>query len=578
MPHRFATTARSLVRLTFVAAALVLLAGFSRCDDPGAARWATWGGDLHNTHFAHGETAIDVTNVSHLQVKWVFHAKGDVSAIPTVSDRLVYVTDWGPLGLGGWIHAIDRETGASVASKPVIEFTLNALDDGSRSSPAIDGDRLIFGDMRSQPTAAIGILPGASGASLYAVSRTTGALLWRTILDPHPLAVVTQSPVVYGGRVYVGVSSLEETASKLVYPCCSFQGSMLALDAATGQIRWRTPMLPTNGGAPGGFSGAAVWGSAPAIDEQRRVVYVGTGNLYSTPSDLAACIAQYRGDAQAQQTQCYDELDPPDDYAESILALDLDTGAVRWARKLHNYGAWNFACDPALVPWAPTNTANCFDLDSLDYDFGQAPMLLTTKAGRDLVVAGQKSGVFWAFDPDQGGATVWARAVAPGGELGGMEFGAATDGERIYTQSTNFSHLSFPLVAGAHAGETVNGGIWAALDAATGTILWETPDPLSSLPLTGSIAHPAWGPGLGEGFFAVDMGPLTVSNGVVFAGSMDRQGHMYAMNAATGEILWSFASGASVASAPSIVDGVLYWGSGYHEGSEGNAVYAFGLP
>jgi polyvinyl alcohol dehydrogenase (cytochrome) len=562
--------------LALLTVALTALPGFPSCGDPGAARWPTWGGDLHNTHYARGETAIDPTNVARLQVKWVFHGKGDISAIPTVSDRLVYVPDWGPAGLGGWLHAIDRATGTSVASKAIFDYSLNALDDGSRTSPAIDGDRLIFGDQRSEPTAAIGVLPGASGASVYAVSRTTGALLWKTNLDPHPLAVVTQSPVVYGGRVYVGVSSLEETAAKLAYPCCSFQGSMLALDAATGRIVWRTPMLPDNGRAPGGFSGAAVWGSAPAIDEQRRVVYVGTGNLYSTPRALSDCIASHRGDPQGQSA-CYAALDPSDDYAESVLALDLDTGAVRWSRKLHNYGAWTFACDPSLVPWVGTNTANCFDLESLDYDFGQAPMLLTTH-GRDLVVAGQKSGVFWAFDPDAGGATVWARAVAPGGELGGMELGAATDGDRIYTQSTNFSHVAFPLVAGAHAGETVNGGIWAALDAATGAILWETPDPLASKPLKGTIAHPLWGPGLGEGFFATDMGPLTVANGVVFAGSLDLQGHMYAMNAATGDILWSFASGASVASAPAIVDGVLYWGCGYHDGSEGNALYAFALP
>jgi polyvinyl alcohol dehydrogenase (cytochrome) len=144
-------------------------------------------------------------------------------------------------------------------------------------------------------------------------------------------------------------------------------------------------------------------------------------------------------------------------------------------------------------------------------------------------------------------------------------------------QNTNFSHTTMQLTVGAHAGETALGGIWAAIDVATGEVLWQTPDPSSNLPLTGSILHPTWGANLGPGFFGVDMGPLTVTNDVVFAGSMDQEGHMYALDAATGAIVWSFASGGSVMSAPSIDGDTLYWGSGYSQGFNNNKLYAFTL-
>ena len=355
---------------------------------------------------------------------------------------------------------------------------------------------------------------------------------------------------------------------------------MVALDLATGAIDWKTYMMPDNGGKPGGYSGAAVWGSSPSIDASRGVVYIATGNPYTFPKVLDDCLALHHGDPVGQD-QCLTTLDAPNDYAESILALDLTSGAVRWARKLHNYGAWTSACSPNIAPLVPVNSANCVDLDGLDYDFGQAPMLFSATidgAARDLVGAGQKTGVFWALDPDANGQTVWATAAGPAGVEGGMEFGSATDGQRVYVEFTNFDHTSFTLTAGSHAGDEVHGGIWAALDAATGAIVWQTPDPSSTRPLIGFYASAAWGLGKGPGFFAAAMGPLTVANGVLFGGSMDPEGHMYAFDASSGAILWSFASGGSVMSAPAVVDGVVYWGCGFRTGFDANKMYAFALP
>jgi len=540
-----------------------------------AGTWPFWGGDLHNTHFAASETSLSPANVAALTTKWHAASVGNVSAIPTVADGVAYVVDWGlPLVEGGSLRALDVATGRQLWSHAIVEYSGNLLNPTVRASPAVAGDLLVFGDVRSEVTSVLDI-PGAQGATLYAVARSDGHLVWKTRLDANPLAVVTQSPVVVGGKVFVGVSSYEEFAARLAYPCCGFHGSMHAVDLATGHPLWRTQTTPD------GFPGGSVWGSSPSVDLARNAVYVGTGNNYDFPNALERCLGAHRGDPAAQQTQCFDVLDRPDNFADSILALDLDTGAPHWSRKLRNWGSWTLACDGRLIPFLPRNPLNCRDLDSLDFDFGQAPMLVTVSVGgapRDLLLVGQKSGTAWAFDPANAGATVWSMQVGPGGVLGGMEFGAATDGQRMYVQLTNFDHTPFTIAAGAHKGELVDGGAWSALDAATGAILWQTPDPASALPKFGPLFSPAWGGLLGDGFFGTAMGPLTVANGVVFAGSMDRAGHMYAFDAATGAILWSFASGGSVMSAPTIVNGVVLWGSGYKTGFDGQGFWAFALP
>ena len=544
--------------------------------------WPLWGGDLHNTHSAAAETKISPANVSRLQVKWTYKTNGNVSAIPTVVDNTLYVPDWGwPWGMnvlpfgGGKLHAVDATTGKALWSKSMSSYGGNAINDLSRTSPAIAGDLIIVGDVVSIGSTTLGMRNG-SGATLYGINRHTGALVWKTVLDSHPLAIVTQSPTVYDGRVYVGVASQEEAANKNGYDCCTFRGSMHALDVATGKLLWSTSMAPKDTQ----FSGVAVWGSSPAVDEARGVVYIATGNNYTLPPELDECLAAHAGDIPAQERECLARFDRPDNYANAILALDLDTGAIRWAHKLQNTGGWTLACNPSVVPTLPT-TGACANATSQDEDFGQAPMLLTTMingAQRDLVVAGQKSGVFFALDPDASGAIVWATPVGPGGTQGGMEFGAASDGNRIYAQVTNDKHTDYTIVAGAHKGEVTHGGLWAALDAATGKVLWQTPDPSGLLPLKGWYVHPTGGVGLGAGAWGIDLGPLTLTNGVLFAGSLDREGHMYGFDAATGAILWSFESGGSVMSAPAVVDGVVYWGSGYQSGTNSKKLYAFELP
>jgi len=556
-----------------------------------SASWPFWGGDLNNTHFAATESQIGPDNAGSLRPKWIHRTSGDVTAIPTITGDQLYVTDWGsPLGSlklppGGTLRAIDRHTGRTIWLRLIASYDPHKLYNLSRSSPAVAGDLLVFGDWLDGPLAMLAGLLGAAdvasgGTTLYAVNRFTGQLVWKTQLDSHPTSMVTQSPIVHDGRIYVGVSSKESVLAKFPYPCCTFRGSVVSVDLPTGQLLWKTFLVPENGGLRGGYSGGAVWSGAPTIDPARGLVYVGTGQNYDAPAPLKDCMLRWQGQPALQQSECLDRLGAPDNHANSIVALDLKTGDIRWSKKLFPYDVWNFACDPRLIAWVPPFVFNCPAPSGHDFDVTQIVLMKAPIAGLpgDLLAVGQKSGTFWGLDPDHDGDVIWSQTVGPGGYTGGVEFGAATDGNRIYAQVTNFENNPFTLTAGAEAGSVVHGGIWVALDPATGQLLWQTHDPASDQPVYGFLAHPVWGPGLGEGFFGHPMGPLTVANGVLFGGSMDRAGHMYGLRADTGEIIWSFASGGSVLSAPTIIDGTLYWGSGSFYGVDNDELYAFALP
>jgi polyvinyl alcohol dehydrogenase (cytochrome) len=346
---------------------------------------------------------------------------------------------------------------------------------------------------------------------------------------------------VFGNRVYVGVSSLEEGLAAFVpgYQL-SFRGSMLALDLKTGAIIWKTYT------APDGYTGNAVWGSSPAIDPKRGQLYIATGNNYSVPAGVLTCVAGAADDAA--RSACL----AADDYFDSIVALDLKTGAVRWATRAIPYDAWTVDCIPFYG-----DGSNCPDPAGPDYDFGQAPALFTVKTDgkgkpRDLVGAGQKSGQYWALDPDTG-AVVWVTQAGPGGVSGGLQWGSAVDGQRVYTANANSDLKPWPEPSGATT------GVWSGLDAVTGAVLWQT--------------RPPNGGGTS--------GPVTTANGVVFGCSLDPQGFMYALNAATGAVLWSFPSGGSCLSGAAISNGMVFWGSGYSNfgvGTPNNKVYAFSVP
>jgi polyvinyl alcohol dehydrogenase (cytochrome) len=502
---------------------LLLVSALSAHSQSNASRSGQWriaGQNLSNSWSQPAEHSISPANVGGLGPKWVFTTSGDVSATPTVDGEAVYFPDW-----GGHLFAVEKNSGRLIWSHKISDY--DGVDGAiSRVSPALDGNQIIIGD----------ILNGKqvhNGANVISVDRETGTLLWMTRVDTHPAAIITGSPVVFDGVVYVGVSSNEEgLALNPGYPCCSFRGSIVALNAKNGAMLWKTFDMPDNGGQPGGYSGGAVW-QPPAIDPKRGTLFVATGNNYTAPADVEAC----------QNATPTANCAAADDFFDTALALDLKTGQIKWANRLQGLDTWTAAC---LTPAGPK--ANCPVPTSQDFDFGGAGPNLVG----NIVGFGQKSGIFWALNPDDGNI-VWSTPVGPGASLGGIEWGTATDGQRIYVAIANSDHLPYTLVP---SGQQITWGAWSALDVATGKILWQTADPTAN---------------------AIDRGSVSVANGVMYAGS--DSGQMYALDTRTGKILWNFASGGSVIDGPSIVDGALYWGSGYRNilGTGNNKVYAFTL-
>ncbi len=512
-----------------------------------AAVWPSAGQNLDNTRANSSERTISPQNASRLAVKWVFPTAGDVSATPAVDQAHVYFPDW-----TGKLYSLDRETGRAAWVRSVAEYTgvSNSL---SRVTPVIAGHLLVSG---TQTDAA------RQGARVFAVDKRTGDLSWITTVDTHPAAEITQSAVVVGDRVLVGVSSSEEgLALSSNYPCCSFRGSILALRLGDGTILWKTYTVPEGKG----FSGGAVWGSTPAVDLARQSVYVGVGNNYTVPQAVLDC--EGAGGTPDQIRACVASVDgSQENFFDSMVALDLHTGAIKWVSQVIPFDAWTVGC---LFP----PHINCPSPAGPDYDFGQGPALFDIKGAKgrahQLLGAGQKSGIYWTFDPDTGNV-VWSTQVGPGGTLGGLEWGSAVEGQRVFVAECNTAFAPVTFTVGPQAGRIVRGGFWSALDAATGQVLWQVAG--DQPPAVVSRTTP-------PGAIALTPGAVSVANGVVFAGALDAAGTMYALDAETGNILWHFASGGSVNSGAAIVDGVVYWGSGYShiQGTPNNKFYAFSV-
>jgi len=508
------------VALIGILSLVAALSAQGQSPESQSGQWRVAGQDLGNTWSQPAEHLIGPNNVKGLSPKWVFTTGGDVSATPTVDGDAVYFPDW-----AGNLFAVQKDSGHLIWSHKISEY--DGVDGAiSRVSPAVDGNQVIIGDILNSKQV-------HKGANVISVDRETGTVQWITQVETHPAAIITGSPVVFGGVVYIGVSSSEETlALNPSYPCCSFRGSIVALDEKSGAMLWKTFDMPDNGGQPGGYSGGAIW-QPPAIDPKRGTLFVGTGNNYTAPADVEAC----------QNATPTADCAAADDFFDAALAVDLKTGQIKWAKRLQGLDTWTVAC---LTPTGPK--ANCPVPTSPDFDLGgSGPNLLG-----NIIGFGQKSGIFWALNPDDGNI-VWSTPVGPGASLGGIEWGTATDGQRIYVAIANSDHLPYTLVP---SGQHITWGAWSALDVATGKILWQTADPTAN---------------------TIDRGSVSVANGVMYAGS--NSGQMYALDATTGNILWNFASGGTVIDGPSIVDGTLYWGSGYRniQGTGNNKVFAFTL-
>ena len=482
--------------------------------------WNGWGVDAANSRFQTAKMAgLAAADLPRLKLKWAFGLPGVTAAVgqPTiVGGRLFFGA------MDGTVYSLDAASGC-------IYWTFKAAGTvrAAMSVGAIQAGRyaVLFGDVQ---------------ATIYAVDMQSGALVWKTKVEEHPLARITGAPKLEGNRLYVTVSSLEEVnPANLGYPCCTFRGSVLALDSESGKQLWKTyaipdPPQPTRKNSAGtqlsGPAGAAIW-SSPALDLEKRIVYAATGNGYSDPSVT---------------------------YTDAILAIDMDSGSLLWHKQLTQDDNWNFSC-------VNPNKANCPEKSGPDVDIGASPILRKLAGGRRLLLVGQKSGIVHALDPDDKGKIVWQTRIGKGGALGGVQWGMAADAEILFVPLSDHNSR-----------EPLNAGGMFALRIATGEKVWHTPPPAAAC---------AGKRGCGQ----AQMAPATLIPGVVFSGSLD--GHLRGYSAADGKIVWDFdtlrdfetvngvkANGGSLnATGPVIAGGMMFVNSGYSVlgGMGGNVLLAF---
>ncbi|MBI3493607.1 MAG: PQQ-binding-like beta-propeller repeat protein [Acidobacteria bacterium] len=491
--------------------------------DPAAnALWNGWGSTIENTHAQPGAQAgLTADQVPRLALKWAFGFPDATSAWaqPTVAGGRLFVGSQ-----NGTVYSLDARTGC-------IAWTFEAHG-GVRASVSI-GPR--GGGRSASYTAYFSDQNGYA----YAVDAASGALLWSHKVDEHPLVRLTGAPTLHDGRLYVPTSSYEESGKPPGYACCTFRGSLVALDAKSGDEVWKAYTIvdrPTlireyaDGTQVWAPSGGAIW-SAPTIDVKRGAIYVGVGNTYS---------------GKAQKT------------TDAVVAFDLKSGAFRWARQMTPGERDVFGCTPGEL--------NCGGKSGPDFDFGASPALVKSPSGRDLIVVAQKSGVAYALDPDRKGQPVWRYRAGGGSGLGGIQWGFAVDREQAY----------FPV---ADIYSEMPGGLHA-VSLATGKRAWFTPPPP---PVCGKPGRACSG---------AQFSAVTVIPGIVFSPSND--GAVRAYSTRDGAIVWTYdanhdfktlngvrARGGSMnGPAPVVAGGIVYVSSGYGAFGlrPGNVLLAFGVP
>ena len=491
--------------------------------DPAAGpSWNGWGNGPAGTRFQDAKSGgITAADLPRLKLKWAFGYTGVASARtqPTLAGGRLFVGSE-----SGEVHALDPATGCT-------HWSFKAAA-GVRTAPSV-------APYRANGRSGLAVVFGDQRATLYALDANSGETLWTLKIDDHPSAGITGSPAIHDGRVFVGVQGLGEEGRGATNnnPCCTFRGSLSAVDINTGKLLWKTWTIdepkPRAKNAAGvqmyGPAGGAIW-SAPSIDVKRGLVYAATGNGYA---------------------------DPPQPMTDAVIAFDQKTGKVVWHNQVLPGDQWAMGCQPEN----PDNPG-CPRVMGPYYDFSATP-ILTNDGRRDLVVVPQKSGIAFAFDPDDGGKLVWKTQFGPPSGLGG-QWGGASDGKNFYTGTNGF--------------HTTPGGM-TAISLATGEVAWQAP------PQPLACGQQRQGCGAGQG------AAVTAIPGAVFSGSHD--GALRAYSTTDGKVIWQFdtnrefetvngvkANGASMdGPGPIVAGGMLFVNSGYGGlvGRPGNVLLAFAL-
>jgi polyvinyl alcohol dehydrogenase (cytochrome) len=484
----------------------------------------SWGMGLNNKRFLDDKSlTVNAHNASSLTLKWAFAFPDATRARvqPTILGNTLFTASQ-----HGLVYALDKNTGC-------VQWTFQAESE-IRSTIVIGTDkngvanRLYFSDFK---------------AIVYALDIQKRQLLWRRKVDNHEQATITGTLVCHKNRLYVPVSSTEIlSAYSPKYACCTFRGSVVSLDANTGKVYWKTyttdEPTPQGVNAAGsqrfGPSGAPVW-SSPTIDVKRNVLYIGTGENYSRPASNTS---------------------------DAILAMSLETGAIKWVRQTVAQDSWNAGCVPPIG-------ANCPDNHGPDYDFGAPPILINRVGKPDLLLAGQKSGMVYALDPDADGKIIWQTRVGRGGIMGGIHWGMAANNDTLFVPINDREawpeDTSKPAYPGLHA-----------LRIDDGKTLWSKIEP-------NRCGDAKWS--CGSGLSAA----ITLLPDVVLGASLDGMFRVYA--AKDGKTLWEFDTnqafttvngqkgfGGTIDSAgPVVVGNQVFINSGYAKFNEkaGNVLLAF---
>jgi len=512
------------------AAAMCTSAAPEFADPASGPEWNGWGQNLMNTRFQ--PTGLSAADLPRLKLKWAFGfpATLDANAHPAYANGRIFIGS-----TTGTVYSIDAATGCIRWYFNAAGGVRTAISVGRLSTAAGMHYAAFFGD-------------GQSWA--YAVDAANGSLIWRTKVESFPAGHITGSPIFYDNRLYVPVASGEEGAGASPdYECCRFRGSMVALDATTGKQIWKTYTITEEPHKTGknkigtqlwGPSGAPIW-SSPSIDVKRKVLYATTGDNYS---------------------------DPTSNMSDAFVAFDLDTGKILWSRQMTAKDAYTSAC---RIP----DKTNCPESNGPDFDFSSGPILVTLENGKRELVAGQKSGLVHAVDPDNQGELLWSVRVGQGGTNGGVQWGSATDGTNVYVALADLGRVVVPYSLSTDVDPKRGGGMFA-LNLADGKRVWYTPP--VPCPEGKKRCSPA------------QSAAVTAIPGAALSGSVD--GHLRAYSTKDGSVIWDLdteqtyqtvngvaAHGGSLdGPGPVVADGMLFFDSGYAAGGgvPGNVLLAYG--